>query len=91
MGRTACAEPQRLYKGALYLHLTVELYLYSPYGPYDLYRASVPVQCCTVSLPLPLLSSPVPVAARSKAWVWESSLAEIVCSNPTRGMDVCLL
>jgi hypothetical protein len=23
---------------------TVELYLYSPYGPYGLYRASVPVQ-----------------------------------------------
>jgi hypothetical protein len=42
MGRTACTEPQCLYKGALYL--TVELYLYSPYGPYGLYRASVPVQ-----------------------------------------------
>ena len=25
---------------------TVELYLYSPYGPYGLYRASVPVQYC---------------------------------------------
>jgi hypothetical protein len=24
-----------------------ELYLYSPYGPYSLYRASVPVQGCT--------------------------------------------
>ena len=45
MGRTACTEPQCLYKGALYL--TVELYLYSPYGPYGLYRASVPVQGCT--------------------------------------------
>jgi hypothetical protein len=31
-----------VYKGALYL--TAELYLYSPYGPYGLYRASVPVQ-----------------------------------------------
>jgi hypothetical protein len=30
MGRTACTEPQCLYKGTLYL--TVELYLYSPYG-----------------------------------------------------------
>ena len=27
---------------------TVQLYLYSPYGPYDLYRASVPVQGCTL-------------------------------------------
>jgi hypothetical protein len=25
-------------------HESVELYLYSPYGPYGLYRASVPVQ-----------------------------------------------
>jgi hypothetical protein len=25
-------------------HKIVELYLYSPYGPYSLYRASVPVQ-----------------------------------------------
>ena len=51
MGRTACTEPQCLYKGALYLYLTVELYLYSPYGPYGLYRASVPVQGCTFTLP----------------------------------------
>ena len=26
-----------------------------PYGPYGLYRASVPVQRCTLSLPIPLL------------------------------------
>ena len=39
MDRTACTEPQCLYNGALYLYL----YLYSPYGPYGLYRASVPV------------------------------------------------
>jgi hypothetical protein len=32
MGRTVCTEPQCLYKGALYLYLTVELYLYSPMG-----------------------------------------------------------
>jgi hypothetical protein len=44
MGCTACTDPQCLYKGALYLYLTVELYLYSPYGSYGLYRASVPVQ-----------------------------------------------
>jgi hypothetical protein len=34
---------------------------------------------------------PVPVAARSKAWVCGRSLAAIVGSNPTGGMDVCLL
>jgi len=38
-------------------HERVELYLYSPYGPYGLYRASVPVQGCT--LPLPLFSVPL--------------------------------
>jgi len=51
MGRTACTEPQCLYEGALYLYL----YLYSPNGPYGLYRAPVPVQRCTLPLPLPLL------------------------------------
>jgi len=29
-------------------HERVELYLYSPYGLYGLYRASVPVQGCTL-------------------------------------------
>jgi len=51
MDRTACTEPQCLYNGALYLYL----HLYSLYGPYSLYRASVPVQRCTLPLPTPLL------------------------------------
>jgi len=34
---------------------------------------------------------PVPVAAQSKAHVYGSSPAEIVRSNPTGDMDVCLL
>jgi len=29
-------------------HERLELYLYSPYGPYGLYRASVPVQGCSL-------------------------------------------
>jgi hypothetical protein len=29
-------------------HERVKLYLYSPYGPYSLYRASVPAQGCTL-------------------------------------------
>jgi len=61
MGLTACTEPQCLYSRAIPLlplwalrpvqslsACTVELYLYSPYGPYGLYRASVPVQGCTL-------------------------------------------
>jgi len=51
MSRTACTKPQCLYNGALYLYL----YLYSPYEPYGLYRASVPVQRRTLPLPIPLL------------------------------------
>ena len=38
-----------------------------------------------------LLDMPVPVAARSKEWVCGRSPAEIVGSNPTGGMNVCLL
>ena len=34
---------------------------------------------------------PVPVAARSKAWVCGRLPAGIVGSNPAGGMDVCLL
>ena len=51
MDRTACTEPLCLYNGALYLYL----YLYSPYGPYSLYRASVPVQWCSLPFRVPLL------------------------------------
>jgi len=36
-------------------HERVELYLYSPYGPYGLYTVSVPVQGCTLPLPLPIM------------------------------------
>jgi hypothetical protein len=63
MGRTACTEPQCLYSRAIPVlplwairpvqslsACTVELYFYSPYGPYGLYRASVPVQGCTFIL-----------------------------------------
>ena len=32
--------------------------------------------------------SPIPVAARSKAWVCARSLAAVVGSNPTSGIDV---
>jgi hypothetical protein len=37
------------------------------------------------------LTTPIPVAARSKAWVYSRSLAGIVGSNPAGGMDACLL
>jgi hypothetical protein len=34
---------------------------------------------------------PIPLAARSKAWVCSRSLTRIVGSNPAGGLDVCLL
>jgi hypothetical protein len=37
-------------------HERVELYLYSPYEPYGLYRASVPVQGCTVPIYLIIIN-----------------------------------
>jgi hypothetical protein len=40
---------------------------------------------------LPNKKLPIPVAARSKAWVCGSSLAGIAGSNLAYGMDVCLL
>jgi len=47
-GRDADPSPPSSANG----HERVELYLYSPYGPYGLYSASVPVQ----GWPLPLLT-----------------------------------
>ena len=66
MDRTACTEPQCLYSTAIPLlplwtlrpvqnlsACTVLLYLYSPYGPYGLFRTSVPVQYSyTSTLPI---------------------------------------
>ena len=64
MDRTDCTEPQCLYSTPIPLlplwvvrslqclsACTVELYLYSPYEPYGLYRASVPVQYSYISTP----------------------------------------
>jgi len=64
MGRTVCTDPQCLYSTAIPLlplwalrplqslsACTVQLYLYSLYGPYGLYRDSVPVQNSYTSAP----------------------------------------
>jgi len=66
-------------------HERVKLYLYSPYGPYGLCRASMSVQGCTLHT---LIAKD---AGRSKAWVCSRSLDRNVGSNPARGMDICLL
>jgi len=46
---------------------------------------------CNMVLMLLIINTPIPVAARSKAWVFGRSLAGIVGSNPAGGMDGCLL
>jgi len=70
MGLTACTKPQCLYSRAIPLiplwvlrpvqslsACTVELYLYSPYGSYGLYRESVPVQYSYTSTPPMVLTA----------------------------------
>ena len=91
MGRKACTEPQCLYKGALYL--TVELYLYSPYGPYGLYRAPVPVQGCTLpysrAIPLLPLWAVRPVQSPSACTRVHFTLQESYTSTPPMGRKAC--
>ena len=83
IGRTACTEPQCLYSTAIPLlplwavrpvqslsACTLQLYLYSPYRPYSLYRASVPLIGCTLPF-LPYLN----FIAITKP--------EMILSNPT--------
>ena len=76
MGRTVCTEPQCLYKGALYF--TAELYLYSPYGSYGQYRASVPVQGCTL-----IYSSAIPLLP---LWAVRSVQSLSACTLPAAGL-----
>jgi hypothetical protein len=38
-----------------------------------------------------IVAEPIPVAVRSKAWVYVRSLVGIAGSNPTGGMDVCVV
>ena len=71
MDRTACIEPQCLYNGALYLYL----YLYSPYGPYSLYRASVPVQRRALPLPFTVIK----VASYVSVWTVASQFSYRAC------------
>jgi len=44
-----------------------------------------------INLQLPKLTSSkaIPVAGRSKSWVWSRSYAGTVGSDPAGGMDVC--
>jgi hypothetical protein len=53
-------------------------------------RMESKLKCFTFTFSM-IMTAPVSVAARSKVWVYGGSPAEIVGTNPTKGMDVCLL
>ena len=69
----------------------------SPFWPFVDYRLALEVRHeITVSLEMHALKwiilkfgEPIPVAARSKAWICGRSLAGTVVSNPAGGMSVC--
>jgi hypothetical protein len=46
---------------------------------------------CATSRKVAGSNVPIPVAVRSKAWVFGRSLTRIVGSNLTEGMDVCVV
>ena len=50
-----------------------------------------PVFMKIILIMLIILILSIPVAVRSKEWVYGRSLTEIVGSNPAKSMDVCLL
>jgi len=99
MGRTACIEPQCLYSTAITLlplwvvrllqslsACAVHLYLYSPYGSYDLYRASVPVQYSyTSTTPLGRTACREPQCLYSKA----IPLLPLWVVRPVQSLSAC--
>ena len=85
MSRTACIEPQCLYNGALYL------YLYFAYEPYGLYKASMPLQWCTLPFcypfPLPLHECvrrrhSTLTCCYFRSWTWPTGINNISDSEP---------
>jgi len=99
IGRKACAEPQCLYSTAIPLlplwtvrplqslsACTVQLYLYSPYGPYGLYRPSVPVQYSyTSTLPMDHTACKEPQFLYSTA----IHLLPLLTVRPVQSLSAC--
>jgi hypothetical protein len=55
-------------------------------------RVITPPSSSKVNITWNYISTPlIPVAARSKTWISGRLRVEIVGSNPTRGIDFCLL
>ena len=101
MARTACMEPQCLYSTAIPLlplwavrlvqslsACTVHLYLYSPYVPYGLYRASVPVlYSCTSTPPLGRTACTEPQCLYSTA----IPLLPLWAVRPVQSLSACTI
>jgi hypothetical protein len=66
------------------------LYIYDAYF-HRLIEKSITNKMKELISPICLSYLPIPVAARCKVWVFGRSIAGIADSNPTGGMDVCLL
>jgi hypothetical protein len=77
-------------------HEKVELYLYSPYGPYGLYRASVPVQGCTLPFTFFMKQRNVPTFSRNVCYkifssaIYISSPRPNVHFNPNQNISLLL-
>jgi len=87
MDQTTCTELQCLYNGALYLYL----YLYSTYGPYGLYGASVPVQRCNLPLPITLIPlwTVQPVHSLTECTTVQFTFIRVYTSNPPMDRTAC--
>jgi len=99
MDQTASTEPECLYSRAIPLlplwavrpvqslsACTVELYLYSPYGPYGLYRASVHVQYSYTSThPMGRMTCTVPQCLYSRA----IPLLLLWTERPVQSLNAC--
>jgi len=97
MGRTACTDPQCLYSTAIPLlplwavwpvqslsACKVQLKLSSPYGPYCLYRPSVPVQYSYTSTPpMGRTACTEPQCLYSKAIPQPPPMGRTVFTDPT--------
>ena len=72
-------------------HERVELYLCSPYGPYGLYRASVPVQGWPLPLPYFTFHVPTPTRHPQAALTWCMPSYIKVFVQPTKCTFFCSL
>ena len=67
----------------------VQLYLYSPYGPYGLYRASVPVQYSYTSTPLSACSVQLYLYSPQCLYSTAIPLLPLAAVRPVQSFSAC--